>query len=267
MKFKFALLIPLFITGLIGLSSCDDCVGCGPCHGPECGDPDENPVVITIDNRLYDKNNLGSFTGSLSGYPMAGRLAAHKTYKFGFDVKTNADQKITCESSRPESIKFIDHDDGTYSFECGVAGDSIIRIYDVDGVILFRDVLGARKEYSSDNVLDAALKVDHYYSPNALISMNGSIKFAMTSSTEAILVGNSPVEGQVSLYFDLVYNATYVLGGETFYNFAIVNEEDPTPTYFFSSVDIKPTADIVHIYDNDDMLAFVLWASDMADIL
>ena len=96
------------------------------------------------------------------------------------------DQTATIESSHPDIIEIsINSSNNKITFNPKKAGDTILKIYDKDGVLRYRNVIKARNKIEQDDITDYMINVDHFKS----YGINGDSKITFLSSSNGVFSG------------------------------------------------------------------------------
>ena len=105
-----------------------------------------------------------------------------------FSFSSQTDQTARIENSNPENIEIsLKESSGinALTFKAKKAGDTILQIYDSDGVLKYRNVIKARNKIAEDKLTDFLINVDHFQA----VGLNGESSLTFLSSKSAVFSG------------------------------------------------------------------------------
>lgn len=132
--------------------------------------------------------NKISSTGVLIDIAINRWLCVGVEYTGSFSFSSQTDQTATIENSNPENIEITlkaGSSINALTFKPKKAGDTILQIYDSDGVLKYRNVIKARNKIDEDKITDFLVDVDHFQA----VGVNGESSLTFLSSKSAVFSG------------------------------------------------------------------------------
>ena len=132
--------------------------------------------------------NKISSTGVLIDIAVNRWLCVGVEYTGTFSFSSQTDQTARIENSNPENIEIsLKESSGinALTFKAKKAGDTILQIYDSDGVLKYRNVIKARNKIAEDKLTDFLINVDHFQA----VGLNGESSLTFLSSKSAVFSG------------------------------------------------------------------------------
>ena len=207
----------------------------------------EDKSIYTIDPETVEEFSEGSTAGQLIDIDMNCFLAEDTTYECRF-VPKSLDPTIRVTSSNPESLTIEEHPSGGSYFNVVAhePGDSLLSIYDVNDMLVYRHIARVRKAYTQDTIEEALFDYDTY---GGLTAFGGTYRmtFVGTGPLYGILQGSDEVERGIDIEFTAEYSG-YVPSFDMYaYDLTIVKANEGSQTRITSLL-ISRTADQLVLY-------------------
>ena len=227
---------------------------------------DEETPIVELETEYV---NLGSSdSNSFMVEINFGRYLAHDSrYDCGFTV-TNLDKTLRIVSSRPESgtIEQSAKNKTKFTVVTHAPGDSIIKIYDVDDVLVYRNVVKVRKGYSAEDIGKAMYDNDIYRSLKAYGS-NYRLSINSYSPLQGTLRGHDDVETDLQITFSAQYDS--FIENWDMYKFILTTEtQNEESTTRVTSLTVSRAADCICIFyatGGEEPLLDQLFVQELAD--
>lgn len=183
------------------------CAGTGDTSGAESSLPvsSEEPTT-SVSSPIVELEADPVFTGiSVSGTMIdleIGRwLCVGVDYKCSFTFTDISNQTATISSSNPENIEVVENATNIFTLKVKQAGDTILRIYDADGVLHYRRVVKGRNRIPEEDVYNYLINVDHFDS----YGINGKAKLTFLSSVNGVMSGKDGTTelGNINFSYEL----------------------------------------------------------------
>lgn len=158
------MILPLLTLSLLTVSC-----GTKPNHSD---DPWVEESYVTLSTTEKTSGNLGGYMIEISTDAF---LEAGSEYPCTFSTNLS-DTTIDVKSSRPESATIEMTGRNSFKVITHKAGDSILTIYDSDGLVAFNKVMHVRTPYSAENIMKAVARYDIYTSTG----IYGNYRFVVT---------------------------------------------------------------------------------------
>lgn len=208
-------------------------------------DPKDEEVteLVTLTTDYVKDGNGGGYMIELD---FGRTFAENSSFDCTFNVK-NADKTLRITSSREESLTIEQTSlaKNAFTLKTHKPGDSIIKIYDIDGVLVYRNVVKVRKAYDEVGVIEAMYNNDIYEGLKAL----GNYRLTINSkdSLQGTLRGSDDVESDLQITFSGVYT-TYVSEWDMYrYELTTEKQNEESQTRI-TSLTVSRTGDCINIY-------------------
>ena len=173
-------------------------------------------------------------------------LAENSSYHCTFEA-SNPKKNIRVESTRPESItvELGSNPNRDIILKTHAAGDSIIKIYDADEMLVFRKVVRVRNAYSQEEIEDVLYDNDLYLGMKFL--GDHRITFTETDPLVGIFSGSDDFEKNMRIKFETTFTS-YLEDRDVYqYNLEITDRDDHSTT-IIKTLQIAPTGDVMYLY-------------------
>ncbi|MGM9873485.1 MAG: hypothetical protein ACI31G_01005 [Bacilli bacterium] len=235
MKFKrFATLFLLLFTSSSLLSSCNNANDITSSESEELVELECEPI------------SSGTCGGILIDVAVNRLLANDTQYEATFKCNS-INPEMTFKSSRPQSVTIAKSTSSAESFiiETHNPGDSILQIYDYEGILVYRNVVRVRQSYTPEQITQAIYDYDIYKGTK----MAGNHRMTFTSVTPfaGLFTGSDDFESGMNISFEATYN-TYIDAWDMYeFTIEITNNESNSQT-ILSSLCVTTTADQILLY-------------------
>lgn len=234
------IMLPLLTLSMLAVS-------CGTPTKPKTSDFVEESVV-TLSTKEISSGNLGGYMIEIANDSF---LEADNTYACTYSPNLS-DTTIDVRSSRPESATIEMTGKNAFKVVTHAAGDSILTIYDADGIVCYNKVLHVRTPYTPENILKAVAHYDIYTSTG----IYGSYRFVVTdvykSFATAVVSGQEvTAEKTGKAVFDMDYEGiaeNSPFDGHFYYYSCTIDKESSDLPDLIKEVYVSKTADRIYVY-------------------
>lgn len=240
------LLLPL--VALLGLSSCGESAPSG--DDLDYLDNIDKDIVTLTTNRVQEG---GHYSEGFEDVPFR-YFANDSRYLFIFQSDVTSNPSFTVESSRPDSvtIEMDETDVSKFYVITHNPGDSIIRIFSSEEMLVYRDVIRVRTGFSKEEVLKAVYYYDVYTTPKEWEPYFGTWSFSTTNYEEPVDCVISGKDGEVeittiTLNFTLEY-LEYRERGDIYFFLTTYSDVSSSGETSIFGVGISRCAEYLYVY-------------------
>ena len=190
----------------------------------------------------------GSYGGYFIEINVNRLLANDETYHCSFE-SSNPNKAITVVSTRPESvtIHYGTNPNRDIILKTHAPGDSIIKIYDADDMLVYRKVVRVRQAYTSEDIGDAIFENDSYLGMKFM--GDHRMTFIENGPIVGIFSGSDDFETDMRIKFEANYLG-YLEDRDAYeYSLDIV-DRDAYSTTKITVLQVSRTADVMYLYYN-----------------
>ena len=224
-------------------------VGCGTqtTSSPQpTAQPTTSQSIPLVELETEEIVEGGSYGGYFIEINTERLLSENSSYHCTFEA-SNPKKNIRVESTRPESItvEFGTNPNRDIILKTHAAGDSIIKIYDADEMLVFRKVVRVRKAYSQEEMEDVLFDNDLYLG----LQFYGDhrITFTETQPLVGILSGSDDFEKNMRIKFETTFTA-YVEDRDVYQYSLEIIDRDQYSTTVIKTLQVAPTGDVMYLY-------------------
>ena len=203
----------------------------------------EAPLVELETEEIIEGGSYGGYFIEINSERL---LAENSTYHCTFEAST-ANKQIRVESSRPESItvELGDNPNRDIIINTHTAGDSIVKIYDADEMLVYRKVIRVRKAYAKEEIENELFDNDVYLGMKFL--GDHRITFTELDPIIGVFSGSDDFEKNMRIKFEMEY-VSYLDDRDVFQYDLTITERDQTSTTVITTLQISPMADVMYLY-------------------
>ena len=162
--------------------------------------------IPTIDFDPKDFVSHGSSSGYLIDISADSLLSENNSYLCSFNPSTSSSGKIKITSSREESVTCETKDNGPeFTLFTHAVGDSILKIYDVDDILVYRYIVRVRKAFTQAEIVKECFNNDVYRGVKILGNHRMTFLNDATVPT-AQVKGSDDFEENLDLSFTCTYS-------------------------------------------------------------
>ena len=234
-------------------------VSCGDNEQPYVPDdtyiPDEGVETIDFDKKDYVSR--GSIGGYLIDLGVNILLSSGAEYLCSLTPSTGVtDYTLTFESTKPEyvTVRKVDNSDSEFYIVAVSAGDSILKIYDVDGVLVYRNIVRVREPYAANEITKVMYDNDIYRGHLML----GKHRLSVLSYTDTTFVAQIKGSDDYET-IDVTVEGTYVGYVEVIdsYEFSLTTKQNTSNTQTkMTELYITRVSDEIKLYYQNGIFNF-----------
>ena len=249
--------IARFVGGLLMLTMVS-------CNAPNNGQPSSGSNDIpTINFDSKDYVCRGSASGYLIDIGANSLLSENNSYTCSFAPSTSTDGVIRFSSSREASVT-ISQKQGQDEFTISThaIGDSIIKIYDSNDILVYRNIVRVRKAFTTAEIINECYNNDVYKGVKVLGNHRMTFLDNETVPT-AQLRGNDDYETNIDLSFSCTYNR-YIQEIDSYEYLCEITANPNNSQTRITILYISRTASEIKMYyrsGGDDVLFNIFYAS------
>ena len=259
MKRLFGNKLACFLGGILlfTMVSCNQ-----PANNHKPVNPDSDIPTIDFDESDYVSH--GTAGGYLIDIGANSLLSENNDYLCTFVPSTSTDGYIRLVSTREESVTLTLKGEGQAEFTINAhePGDSIIKIYDSNDILVYRNIVRIRKAYSETEIINACYENDVFKGLKMLGNHRMTFLDNATVAT-AQLKGNDDYEKNINISFSCTYSQ-YIQEIDS-YEFTCEVTDNPNNSQTKITVlFISRTASEIKMYyrsGSDDVLFNIFYAS------
>ncbi len=219
------------------------------CNGSPTSTPTSTPTSQEIPLVELETEEIvegGSYGGYFIEINTERLLSENSSYHCTFEA-TTANKQIRVESTRHESVtvEFGENPNRDIILKTHAAGDSIIKIYDADDMLVYRKVVRVRKAFTKETIEDEIFDNDLYLGMKFL--GNHRISFVETQPLVGIFSGSDDFEKNMRIKFEMEF-VSYLEDRDVFEYALTITERDQTSTTVINTLQVSPTADVMYLY-------------------
>ena len=177
------------------------------CNAPNNTQPSSNPEDIPTIN--FDSNDYvcrGTAGGYLIDVGANSLLSENNSYVCSFAPSTSTDGVVRLTSSREASVTISQKQgQSEFTITTHTPGDSIIKIYDSNDILVYRNIVRVRKAFTTDEIINECYNNDVYKG----VKMLGNHRMTFLDNNTiptAQLRGSDDYEANIDLSFSCTYN-------------------------------------------------------------
>lgn len=224
-------------------------VGCGAptTSSPQpTSQPTTSQSIPLVELETEEIIEGGSYGGYFIEINTERLLSENSVYNCTFEA-SNPKKNIRVESTRPESVtvELGKNQNRDIILKTHAAGDSIIKIYDADEMLVYRKVVRVRKSYTQNEIEDVLFENDLYLGMTFM--GNHRITFTETNPLVGIFSGFDDFEKNMRIKFET--NFVAYLEDRDVYQYSLeITDRDEYSTTIIKTLQISPTADVMYLY-------------------
>ena len=237
-----------------------------------CGAPTSTPQQVTtlppttsesiplVELETEEIIEGGSYGGYFIEINTERLLSENSSYNCTFEA-SNPNKAIRVESTRPESItvEFGNNPNRDIILKTHHAGDSIIKIYDADEMLVYRKVVRVRKAHAQEEMEDLLFDNDLYLGMKFL--GDHRITFTETNPLVGIFSGSDDFEQNMRIKFETKFDS--YLEDRDVYQYTLETiDRDQYSTTDIKTLQVSPTGDVMYLYYGSEGLLLNIFVAE-----
>ncbi len=192
-------------------------------------------------------------------------LASDGEYLFSFASSYKADTSYTINISNEKLATAEKGDNNTFTISTKHAiGQFILKIYNAQNAICYRDVITVKKGYSKDEIVEASYNVDIFKTPTLFTAIYGNFTMSVisTSPYSAVLTGGDDMEAGITISFDSEFDSFDEDRDGYWFQSTETSSTSSQKTTTVGGFLITRPCEAIYVYEQSGYLLSILYAQE-----
>jgi len=264
---KITKLLPLAFVPFLLLG----CTGGGKSSSPYIGDLKDKYENLQLAEKDVIQEG-GGYGGTFLDVAVKRFLSTESTFLFSFTSKHSIDPSFTVKLSTDKHMTVGEINNGKFNVTTtAVAGDTIMTMYDSDGVLIYRNIIRVRPKQTKETIINAIDSAQYYkILPEVKAMGYGSWTFQSMSLEEntltCTLAGGDEYDPDNKCRFTLSTAQCEYSEGADWYCFKALNSVSENRSTIITYICVAAAADVMYAYAGtgaDEGLIAYLYHSDV----